>query len=100
VEYYVRDFPYWIFDHLPQDLDLANCEAKLHERFVYIGLFEELERSVDNLAAVLGKPRLALPRTNVSEYDEPVPRRLRQQFYDDYPLLTRIHTFAQQAYRI
>ncbi len=100
LEHYVRDYPYWLFDHLPQDLDLANCERRLRERFVYLGLFEDLQHSVDNLAIVLGKPKLTLPRTNVSEYDEPVPQQLRERFYADYPLLTRIHEFAQRCYRI
>ena len=42
VEHYVRDHPYWVFDHLPQDLDLTNVQQKMSQRFVYVGIFEDL----------------------------------------------------------
>jgi hypothetical protein len=100
VEHYVRDYPYWVYDHLPQDLDLTNVRQKLSQRFVYLGIFEDLDRSIENLATVLGKPRIPLPKVNVSEYNEPVPAHWRQRFYDDCPLLTQVYEFAASHYRI
>ena len=99
VESYVRSYPYWLFNHLPQDITLANYEEKLVDRFVYIGIFEDLQTSIDNLGLVLGKPQTQLPKFNVSTYDETVPDSLRDQFYHDYPLLHRVHQFALDRYR-
>ena len=100
VESYVTSYPYWLFNHLPQDITLDNCEDKLEQRFVYIGVFEQLQTSIDNLAQILGKPNFQLPQLNVSKYDEPVPEKLRERFYHDYPLLKKIYDFAVDNYEM
>ncbi len=99
VEHYVRDYPYWLFHHLPQEINAKNYREKLAQRFVYIGVFEEMDRSIESLAMILGKPPRTLPRVNVSNYDEPVPTHLRKRFYDDYPLLLQIYDFALEQHR-
>jgi len=99
VESYVRTYPYWLFNHLPQDITLVNYREKLQEQFVYIGIFEDLQTSIDNLGLVLGKPQTQLPKFNVSTYDESVPESLRKQFYHDYPLLDQVYQFALEQYR-
>ena len=96
---YVRTYPRWLFNHLPQDMTLNNYQEKLAERFVYIGVFEDLQTSINQLAEVLGKPTGELPKVNVSNYDEAVPESLRTQFYHNYPLLGRIYQFALEHYR-
>lgn len=100
VESYVSSYPYWLFGHLPQDVTLDNYEEKLRQRFVYIGVFEDLQLSIDNLSKILGKPSWQLPHMNVSMYDEPVPEYLREQFYQDYPLLKCVYDFALANYRL
>ena len=100
VESYVNSYPYWLFSHLPQDVTLDNYEEKLRQRFVYIGVFEDLQTSINNLAKILGKPEWELPHMNVSMYDEPVPEYLRDRFYHDYPLLKRVYDFALANYRL
>ena len=99
VESYVNTFPYWLYDHLPVDLTLSNYREKLHEKFIYIGVFEDLQTTLDRLARILDKEPAELARFNVSEYDEPVPERLREQFYRDYPLLKRVYDFAVEHYK-
>jgi hypothetical protein len=98
VESYVRTYPYWLFNHLPQDITLANYKEKLEQKFVYIGIFEHLQTSIDNLGLTLGKPQTQLPRFNVSTYDEVVPESLREQFYHDYPLLHLVYEFALERF--
>jgi hypothetical protein len=99
LEYYLKEFPYWIFNHLPQDITLQNYREKLASRFVYIGIQEDLETSIRQLARILGKPMVELERFNESEYDEPVPNWLREKFYGDYQLLKRVYEFAVEHYR-
>ncbi|NKB41221.1 MAG: hypothetical protein GKR86_09285, partial [Ilumatobacter sp.] len=100
VESYVNAYPYWLFDHLPQDVTLENYEEKIRSRFIYIGIFEDLQTTIDNLGRVLGKASASLPHVNVSTYDEPIPERLREGFYADYPLLKKVYDLAVDTYRL
>ncbi len=99
VEAYVNSYPSWIYNHLPQDLSLDNYVDKLREKFVYIGVFEDLQVSIRHLASILRKPFPKFPRANVSTYDEPIPEHLRQKFYDDYPLLKAVYDYGRRTYR-
>lgn len=98
IESYLRTYPYWLFSHLPQDLTLANYQQQLESRFVYIGVYEDLQASMDQLALVLEKPSIVLPLSNASEYDENIPNDMRDQFYHDYPLPKKIYDFAVENY--
>ena len=100
VESYVKSYPYWIFDHLPQDVTIENYEQKLSSQFVYMGVFEDMPTSIENLGKILGMPASTLPRFNVSTYDEKVPEELREQFYADYPLLKKVYDFAAKNYQL
>jgi hypothetical protein len=99
VSSYLRQYPCWYFDHLPIGIDLSNYRRRLTEQFVYIGILEDLNGSVKSLAKLLGKPPFEIPRLNVSSFDEQVPEPLRVRFYQDYPLLKRIHEFALERYQ-
>ncbi|MEM9942353.1 MAG: sulfotransferase family 2 domain-containing protein [Planctomycetota bacterium] len=100
VESYVNSYPYWLFDHLPQDVTLDNYEERIRSKFIYIGVFEDLETSINNLAKLLGKPQTVLPRFNVSRYDENIPDHLREKFYADYPLLKKVYDLAVDTYQL
>lgn len=99
IAHYVQSHPYWLFDHLPQNLTMANYQTRLRDTFVYVGVFEDLQTSINNLGKILEKPQWKLPLTNTSTYDEMVPENLRKQFYRDYPLLERIYQFALDTYQ-
>ena len=99
IAHYVQSHPYWLFDHLPQNLTMENYQKRLADTFVYVGVFEDLQTSINNLGKILGKPKWELPLTNSSTYDEMVPENLRKAFYQDYPLLQRIYQFALDTYQ-
>ena len=99
VESYIDSYPYWLFDHLPRHLTIANYREKIEETFVYIGVFEDLPTSIANLGKVLGKEMWDMPHMNESVYDEIVPEQLREKFYRDYPLLKRVYDLALEKYR-
>jgi len=99
LEHYVHDHPVWLYDHLPQDLTLHQLRRDLQERFVYIGLFEDMPTSLDRLRRRLGKPPVEMPVRNVSQYDEEIPDSLRKWFYHHHPLLYEIYQFALDTYR-
>ncbi len=99
VDSYVNTYPYWFFDHLPQGITLENYRQRLASRFVYMGVFEDLQTSINNLGKIFGKESAVLPHINVSKYDESVPEHLREKFYHDYPLLKRVYDFAVENYQ-
>ena len=100
IDSYLSTYPYWMFSHLPQNLTLANYRQQLESLFVYIGVYEDLQTSIDQLAIVLDQPTMQLPVSNASKYDENVPNHLREQFYRDYPLPKKIYDFALENYLI
>lgn len=100
VESYINSYPYWLFDHLPQDVTLENFEEKIRSRFVFMGVFEDLQTTIDNLGKVLGKESATLPHVNVSTYDENIPEQLREKFYADYPLLKKVYDLAVRTYKL
>ena len=99
LESYLADYPYWLFNHLPQDMTLSNFRQKIRRHFVYIGIQEDLRGSIRTLAKILGKSYVELPRFNESIYDEYIPNDLRERFYTDYPLLKAIYDFAKDHYQ-
>ncbi len=99
LESYVNSYPYWLLNHLPQDITLDNFNDKLRQRFVHIGLFEDLQGSVNRLGAIFDKPVVALPHINASQSDEPVADQLRESFYERNPLVKRIYDFAVEHYQ-
>ena len=99
VEHYVRNYPDWLFDHLPQNMSLDNYEQQLREKFIYIGLFEDMQTSIDILASIFGLDSMEMPVKNISNYDEPVPEGLREKFYYNFPLLLKIYQFVKTHYR-
>lgn len=99
LESYLADYPYWLFNHLPQDITLSNYRKKIKHRFIYIGIQEDLPGSIRRLAEILDKPYIDLPRFNESTYDEFIPGWLREKFYKDYPLLKSIYDLAKENYQ-
>jgi len=99
LEAYVHSHPVWLYDHLPQDLTLFRLRQDLKSRFVYIGIFEDMATSIQQLQLKLNKHPIEMPLRNVSKYDEEVPESLRNWFYHNHPLLFEIYQFARDTYR-
>jgi hypothetical protein len=57
-------------DFLPEPLGGGSVDGMLSRRFLYIGFLEEYQRSLDTLAALLGKPPAAVGRENRAERDD------------------------------
>lgn len=90
----------WLENHLPQDMTVENCEEYVAEKFVYLGLFDRLAESIDNLAFVLGKPKAELEVQNKSVYDEPIPQELREETRNRYPLAVKLYEVAKKTYQL
>lgn len=85
--------------YFPQDLTVENCHDLLSERYLYIGVMEDLDYSVGALATILGFVNPGAAHSNIAERNEDVPNHLRERFIEANPLAYAIYDFAQSTYR-
>lgn len=76
---------------LPPNLALENYVDVLSNSFIYIGVSENLQKSVDLLAERLGFDSVEVPKKNVSDWSEEVPHGARERFEEANPLETLIY---------
>ena len=85
----------YICQFLPPGLSLDNYHQVLESLFVYMGITENLQHSVDILAQKLGFSTMPVSQANVSEWDEPVPDGAREEFAENNPLEMAIYGYAR-----
>lgn len=85
--------------YFPRPLTPASLRDYLDRHFVYIGIMEDYQTSVDCLAQRLGVPSVTVPLANVSARDEPVDAGLEAAFRDRHVLDYALYRYAQDHYR-
>ena len=86
-----------MLEHFPEEITASNYRDVLEERFVDIGLFENLSASLKRIAARLGQdpaPVDALEHKNAAARDAPFPYELRDRFRERWPLEHEIYRYA------
>jgi hypothetical protein len=89
-----------IFSFLPRIPRKQSIEKYARSHFLYIGLFSHLQESADHLALLFGKPRLLVPWTNRSNYDEKchdLRKEFRQALPKEYELLDFVTSLREEA---
>ena len=84
---------------LPYEVTLDNYEEIFTKHFIYTGITEDLQTSVDVLARRLGYPPVAVGRLNTSVHDEEVTAELREEFIQTHPLSYAIYEYAVSHYK-
>jgi hypothetical protein len=88
-------YPNWLYDRLPQNLTLANLSEKMGDEFLFVGVLETLQESVDQLAQTIGQPTMKLT-TSWNDGETVVgSESQRQKFYAHYPRPKAIYDFAK-----
>ena len=85
----------YILNFLPSDITPDNYQQVLENKFIYIGISERLQNSVDILARKLGFPSMTVPQTNVSDWNESVPDNAREEFEENNPLEVSIYRYVK-----
>jgi hypothetical protein len=96
---FLRERNSYIREHIPYDLTVDNCREILEKHFVYVGIAEDLQTSVNALAGKLGFEPMKIERLNVSQHDEEVPGDLREEYMSRHPLEYAIYRYAVEHYR-
>lgn len=76
------------------EINLNNYQEILERDFVYIGVVEKFQESVDILAEKLGFPTVIVPQENVSNWTEIIPEGAREEFMANNPLEMAIYEYA------
>ena len=95
---YLENAKSFLLDFLDCGLTLDNYDDVLRKQFVYIGVAEDLQTSVDTLADHLGFPTTRVPHMNVSPREEPIPDGAREDFMRRHPLEYAVYDFARSNY--
>ncbi|MDX2259191.1 MAG: sulfotransferase family 2 domain-containing protein [Hyphomicrobiaceae bacterium] len=83
----------------PASLTPRTAADHLSERFLYIGVVDDIDYSVGALASVLGFPNPGIAHSNAAERSEAVPEGLRERFRDENALAYAIYDYAAATYR-
>ena len=92
------DQPYFI-NYLPGPMTLDNYREILAARFVYVGVAEDLQTSVDRLAARLGFQPIQVPHIKSSNHDETLDPALAEAYIQSRTLEYAIYRYALEHYR-
>lgn len=90
--------PYFA-SYLPGPVTLDSYAEVLERSFVHVGVAEELQASVDRLAARLGLPSVTVPHANRSSHDETLSPALAAEFVRSRPLDYAIYRHALERHR-
>jgi hypothetical protein len=93
----VRSNPY-ILNFMPYEMTMDNYKEILDKYFIYIGLTEDMQTSVNVLAARLGFPPTEVGRLNTAEYDEEISTEFREELRCNQPLEYAIYEYALNTY--
>lgn len=88
----------YICHFLPSNITIKNYQQILEEQFLYIGIVENLQKSVDLLAKKLGFSSVAVQETNVSKWLEKIPDNSREEFITNNPLEMNIYDYAKKNF--
>lgn len=93
-DYLGRSKKSFIKSFFPPGITISNYKEILDNQFVYIGIAENIQNSVDILAGLLGFERVIVPCNNASTWDEEVPKGAREEFIDNNQLEMSIYEYA------
>ncbi|MBI3799880.1 MAG: hypothetical protein HY268_23265 [Deltaproteobacteria bacterium] len=88
-----------VVKYLPYKVTFDNYEEMFEKYFIYLGLTEDLQTSVDVLARRLGFASVLVGRVNTSVHDEEVTAELREEFISTHPLEYAIYDYAVRHYK-
>jgi hypothetical protein len=83
--------------HFPDDVDKNTVAEYIESRFVFIGVMEEYQKSLDILAEILNKPRFEIPAYNKTVRDpHTLDDDLADEFKKVFDLDYRFYNYARQ----
>jgi len=97
LNHYLKEEPSFMMQLLPEQLTETNYQAFIENHFVFIGVLEDYQRSIDILADRLNKPRVKVEVLNKSPYDETIAdeENARKRFREKHSLEYKIYDLVK-----
>lgn len=75
--------------HFPDNINENNYKEKIENNFIFLGVMEEYQKSIDILAKKLNKERVIIPQRNIAkrdvyEIDSELIKKIRSKYKIDY----------------
>ena len=83
---------------IPFELTPSNFGDVIEEHFVFVGIAENLQATVDGLAVRLGFPTLHVGRENASERTQGCPSSAKDRFRENNQLEYAIYEYARSRF--
>lgn len=93
------NFPPNLLDYMPYEMNMNNYKEILEKNFIYIGVTEDLQTSIDILANNLGFPTVKIEYLNTSERYQEIEEGLKEEFIMKNPLEYAIYDYALKNYK-
>jgi hypothetical protein len=90
---YLRNNNSYFLNHLPAEINETNYKEVLNSQFIYVGVIENYQQSINNLASILQKPTHYVMQINRSTYDEEIDRLVRDDFFKRHKLEMLIYDY-------
>lgn len=88
----------YLLEFFPIKLTEENWQEHIEKHFIWVGVTEHLQESLDIIADKLGKKPVKVPVVNTSPWDEEVTQDMRDEFRAKHELEYRIYEYALRCY--
>ncbi len=88
-----------ILDYMPVEMTFANYKDVIENYFIFIGILEDFQYSVNKIAQKLNFPTFTAELKNKSQRFERVLPGFRQRFIDLHPLEYEIYHYVVENYK-
>ena len=99
-DYFQKNKGSYILNYMPYDINMGNYKDIIDKYFVYIGIAEDLQTSINILADKLGFPSVKVDQLNKSIKDEEVSEKVREDYINDNDLEYEIYNYVKANYKI
>jgi len=88
-----------ILDYIPVEVTLDNYKQVINEYFIYIGVMEDYQFSIDRLAVNLNFSSLSVEHLNKSERFMDFPSAYREKFIELHPVECAFYSYVLDNYK-
>jgi hypothetical protein len=88
----------FILSFMPTEVTIHNYKEVLGQ-FIYIGIMEDLQTSINRLAEKLGFPGEEVGYLNPSQRDETVPGKIKDEFINNNRLEYTVYNYILKRYK-
>jgi len=94
-----KDYHPNILDYMPTEVTMSNFKEVINEYFVYIGIIEDYQFSIDRLAGKFNYPSLPVGHLNKSERFGSYSSEYKKKFIESHPVEYAFYRYVFNNYK-